>query len=216
MSRILIAQDDPAIPCGLKDNLEFESHQVLTAADGSAYAWMSRLRIPRIVAQGISGRLARNSSEIRVAASPTISISFTSESGSMRSLRRSSTVRPFANAMASPSASSMCRTRMRSAAFILGHSGRNHLVTKIPAQVLGSPHVDFAAKPLGEFDFHSRQSQKSRNVFGIEFHQHIDIALGPESRRKNGAEQGKFSNMVPLAKLLQELFLVRSAGGANS
>jgi sigma-B regulation protein RsbU (phosphoserine phosphatase) len=36
MSRVLIVEDDPAIRCGLKDNLEFESHQVLTAADGEA------------------------------------------------------------------------------------------------------------------------------------------------------------------------------------
>jgi phosphoserine phosphatase RsbU/P len=34
MSRVLIVEDDPAILCGLRDNLEFESHQVLTAADG--------------------------------------------------------------------------------------------------------------------------------------------------------------------------------------
>jgi sigma-B regulation protein RsbU (phosphoserine phosphatase) len=36
MSRVLIVEDDPAILCGLKDNLEFESHHVLTAADGEA------------------------------------------------------------------------------------------------------------------------------------------------------------------------------------
>jgi len=36
MSCILIVEDDPAILCGLRDNLEFESHQVLTAADGEA------------------------------------------------------------------------------------------------------------------------------------------------------------------------------------
>ena len=36
MSRILIVEDDPAILCGLKDNLEFEHHQVLTAVDGEA------------------------------------------------------------------------------------------------------------------------------------------------------------------------------------
>jgi DNA-binding response OmpR family regulator len=34
MSRILIVEDDPAILCGLRDNLEFESH--LTAPDGEA------------------------------------------------------------------------------------------------------------------------------------------------------------------------------------
>jgi len=36
MSRILIVEDDPAILCGLRDNLEFESHKVLTATDGEA------------------------------------------------------------------------------------------------------------------------------------------------------------------------------------
>jgi sigma-B regulation protein RsbU (phosphoserine phosphatase) len=36
MSRILIVEDDPAILSGLRDNLEFESHQVFTEADGEA------------------------------------------------------------------------------------------------------------------------------------------------------------------------------------
>ncbi len=36
MSRILIVEDDPAILCGLRDNLRFETHQVLTAVDGEA------------------------------------------------------------------------------------------------------------------------------------------------------------------------------------
>ena len=36
MSRILIVEDDPAILCGLQDNLQFESHQVVTAVDGAA------------------------------------------------------------------------------------------------------------------------------------------------------------------------------------
>jgi DNA-binding response OmpR family regulator len=34
MSRILVIEDDPAILRGLADNLKFESHEVLTAADG--------------------------------------------------------------------------------------------------------------------------------------------------------------------------------------
>ena len=34
MSRILVVEDDPAILRGLADNLKFESHEVLTAADG--------------------------------------------------------------------------------------------------------------------------------------------------------------------------------------
>jgi len=36
VSRILIVEDDPAILCGLRDNLRFESHEVLTAVDGEA------------------------------------------------------------------------------------------------------------------------------------------------------------------------------------
>ena len=36
MSRILVVEDDPAILRGLADNLKFESHEVLTAADGEA------------------------------------------------------------------------------------------------------------------------------------------------------------------------------------
>ena len=34
MTRILVVEDDPAILRGLADNLEFESHEVLTAGDG--------------------------------------------------------------------------------------------------------------------------------------------------------------------------------------
>jgi DNA-binding response OmpR family regulator len=37
MSRILIVEDDSAILCGLKDSLEFESHQVLMAAAEAGY-----------------------------------------------------------------------------------------------------------------------------------------------------------------------------------
>ena len=36
MSRVLIVEDDPAIARGLKDNLEAESYEVLTAPDGLA------------------------------------------------------------------------------------------------------------------------------------------------------------------------------------
>jgi serine phosphatase RsbU (regulator of sigma subunit) len=49
MSRILIVEDDPAILCGLKDNLEFESHQVLTAVDGEAGYRAVREHTPDLV-----------------------------------------------------------------------------------------------------------------------------------------------------------------------
>jgi sigma-B regulation protein RsbU (phosphoserine phosphatase) len=49
MSRILIVEDDPAILCGLKDNLEFESHYVLTAVDGEAGYRAVREHAPDLV-----------------------------------------------------------------------------------------------------------------------------------------------------------------------
>ena len=49
MSRILIVEDDPAILCGLRDNLEFESHQVLTAVDGEAGYRAVRDHSPELV-----------------------------------------------------------------------------------------------------------------------------------------------------------------------
>ena len=36
MSRILVIEDDPAILRGVTDNLQYESHEVLTATDGEA------------------------------------------------------------------------------------------------------------------------------------------------------------------------------------
>lgn len=49
MSRILIIEDDPDILCGLRDNLEFESHEVLTAADGEAGYQAVRDHAPELV-----------------------------------------------------------------------------------------------------------------------------------------------------------------------
>ena len=49
MSRILVIEDDPAILRGLADNLRFESHEVLTAADGEAGYRLIRERSPDLV-----------------------------------------------------------------------------------------------------------------------------------------------------------------------
>ena len=62
MSRILIVEDDPAILCGLRDNLEFESHQVLTATDGEA-GYRSLCAIGSDVARRDSGD--RSVAEVR-------------------------------------------------------------------------------------------------------------------------------------------------------
>lgn len=49
MSRILVVEDDPAILRGLVDNLEFESHEVLSAGDGELACTLIRERKPDLV-----------------------------------------------------------------------------------------------------------------------------------------------------------------------
>jgi DNA-binding response OmpR family regulator len=49
VSRILVIEDDPAISRGLADNLRFESHDVLTAADGDEGYRLLRDRQPDLV-----------------------------------------------------------------------------------------------------------------------------------------------------------------------
>jgi len=49
MSRVLIVEDDPAILAGLKANLEFDSHQVLTAVDGEQGYRVIRESNPELV-----------------------------------------------------------------------------------------------------------------------------------------------------------------------
>jgi DNA-binding response OmpR family regulator len=50
MSRVLVVEDDPGILRTVADNLRFEQHEVITAADGeSAYALQQRERIDLIV-----------------------------------------------------------------------------------------------------------------------------------------------------------------------
>ncbi|MBZ5625363.1 MAG: SpoIIE family protein phosphatase [Acidobacteriia bacterium] len=49
MSRILIIEDDPAILCGLRDNLTSESHQVFTATDGEGGYRSLRENSPELV-----------------------------------------------------------------------------------------------------------------------------------------------------------------------
>ena len=52
MTRILIAEDEPAMAMGLKDNLQFEGFEVLTASDGEA-AWnVINSERPDLVARG--------------------------------------------------------------------------------------------------------------------------------------------------------------------
>ncbi len=49
MSRILVVEDDPAILRGLVDNLRFESHDVLSAADGDVGYRLLREKNPDLV-----------------------------------------------------------------------------------------------------------------------------------------------------------------------
>ncbi len=49
MSRILVVEDEPAILRGLADNLKFESHEVLTAADGEAGYRLIKEKNPELI-----------------------------------------------------------------------------------------------------------------------------------------------------------------------
>lgn len=49
MSRVLVVEDDPAILRGLADNLAFEGHEVLTAADGETGYRLARESRPDVV-----------------------------------------------------------------------------------------------------------------------------------------------------------------------
>ena len=49
MSRILIIEDDPTIRRGLKDSLEAESYEVLTAADGEVGLRLSQEGYPDLI-----------------------------------------------------------------------------------------------------------------------------------------------------------------------
>jgi len=49
MSRILVVEDDPAILRGLADNLAFDSHEVLSAADGESACTLIRDKNPDLI-----------------------------------------------------------------------------------------------------------------------------------------------------------------------
>jgi len=49
MSRIIVIEDDPAILRGLKDNLEYESYEVLTATDGEQGYQLIREHPPDLI-----------------------------------------------------------------------------------------------------------------------------------------------------------------------
>ena len=111
----------------------------------SKYACTSRWRIPVIRSHGISRKLNRVGSVIRVAASPTISMSLTSASTSWRSLSRSSRVRPCAKDTASRAASSMCRNRIASSLRILDFCRIEDVLAKIAAQILRGAQIHLAS-----------------------------------------------------------------------
>src|SRR5215469_14230315 len=167
---------------------------------------MSRLRIPLILAHGISGELSRNSSESWVAASPIISISLTKARRRIRSLARSCGARSLMKAVASAAASSMCRRRIRSRPFILRESGGDHLGTEVAAQVLGCAQINLASLLFRKLHFHARQGDQARCMAGIEFHQNVEVAIRTKMWRKHRAKERKFADMISFAELLQEVF----------
>ena len=175
---------------------QLNRHNALILA-ASRSASISRFRIAMIFGQGIRGRTFLDSSEIRLAASPMISISLTSASTSMRSRLKSSLLRRAMKDTASLAASSMCLSRMTSASFILDGGCRNHLVAEISAEVPGSPQVDLAAQLFRQFQFHAGDVEKSGLTPRLELHQNVDVAFGPKARGQDGTEKRQLANVIP-------------------
>jgi hypothetical protein len=90
--------------------------------------------------------------------------------------------RPCAIATASRPWSSMCRKRtVASWRDIVNLGVSNCLVANVSAQEAGSLQVNFAAEHLRQLVFH-REEIQPRNVTGIEFDKHIDVAPITEVR----------------------------------
>src|SRR5207244_3728847 len=101
-----------------------------------------------------------------LAASPAISTARTSAKSSISSASRSPRPRPWTKRIAEFSASVRCCSRTRSRGFILDLGLAEHLVAKIPAQILGGSQIHPPSrKQPRQFLLDLRQVQKGRTRF---------------------------------------------------
>jgi hypothetical protein len=86
---------------------------------------------------------------------------------------------------------------------ILDFRGCYYGLPEIAAEVGRSTKIDFPAKDLGEFKFHSRETNQSHSLSRLEFDKNIRAKVFPENR----AEKRELTNVMALTKR-GELFLV--------
>src|SRR5215213_3478688 len=87
---------------------------------------------------------------------------------------------------------------------ILNLGFRQHLVSEIGAQETPGVEVHLPAKDLGKLCFHGKERQ-ARHVTGLELHQDIDVALGPEVVPQDRTEEGQLADMATSTELLDLL-----------
>src|ERR1035441_4414948 len=99
--------------------------------------------------------------------------------------------------------SSMCRNLTWGSCGGINRLGfGQHLVTEKPAEAQRRVEVHLAsAEQRGQFEFHPRQTKQARYMPRLEFHQHVEITVGPGVAMQRRAKHGQLADMMPLAKL---------------
>ena len=84
--------------------------------------------------------------------------------------------------MFSRAASSMWRSRTKSAGGVLGSGGTHNLGAEIPAEFRRGMEIDLpSVKEWGEFSFQRSHAEISDALSGIELDEHVDITCWREA-----------------------------------
>ena len=74
-----------------------------------------------------------------------------------------------------------------------------YLLTKVPTEKLRGIQIHFPAKDIGKLVLHSKKGQ-SWHMSGLEFYQHINIAVRPKVAPQRRAKDGEFPYSISLAE----------------
>src|SRR5262245_34365579 len=108
-----------------------------------------------------------------------ISTARTIANWNIRSEPRTARSLPAANPMASLAASRLWRSRSISLGIIDRQCSRNNLVSKIAAQPACRVEVDLPPDDPRQLVLHAEELP-ARRVTGLEFDEHVHVAVGPE------------------------------------
>src|SRR5687767_4234895 len=117
----------------------------------------------------------------RDAASPMISMSFTSDSANWRSWSRSLRALPCTNVTASFAASSICCSRTRSSGGGKLHlCAVQYLLAEVATQVGSRAQIHGPAEYCGELALSARQPDEPDGMSWLELDQHVYVTIGPK------------------------------------